>query len=206
MVEGGAEEMFGPMPAKVVKYDAAKQLAELQPLTMVVIDGKASKLDTAKDIPVQWLSAQSFALTAPLVRGDLGWIFPAGADIGAWIAGAVENNPEPDHWGRFDLSDLIFVPGGRPIPLALPAEAYSDQGPVLWAQSVLFLGDSTAQHFVALGSPVWDELVKVDGHTHDAGGLVAPSGGGAVTGATGASSYTAPGSADDIQAAKVKAK
>ncbi len=206
VIGGELEALFGNLPAKVLSYDMATQSAEVQPLVMVVIEGEPTKLATSKDVPVRWPSAQSFALTAPLVAGDLGWIIPSGADIGAYIAAGTENNDRPDHLGRMDLSDVVFVPGGRPLVKALPPEAFSADGPVLFAETVIFLGDSTAVHKVALGGPLWDELVKLAGHKHLAGAITAPSGGGTCTGISAAADYSAPGSAADIQADKVKAK
>lgn len=89
---------------------------------------------------------------------------------------------------------------------------YLKRGRIVVTAPEIRLGSDSASDFVALASKVLDRLnqikVAFDGHTHAAGtgptNLVAPSGGGPVTGST--AGATPMGAIEPVAAAKVKAK
>ncbi len=158
----------GVLPAKVVSYDAAKQLAEVQPVVLVVIKGVGHKSPVLRDVPVRWPSAANGSLVLPLVKDDLGDVVPMGADTGAWDASGTENQAQ-DRNARDALSDVVFRPGGSNLAARLASGQYAADGPVLWGDPV-YLGDSTATAFVALADLVATELGKIEtavnAHTH----------------------------------------
>lgn len=198
-----AEDLFKDLPVQVVSYDPEKQAVDVQPVVLIVIDGTPQKLPILRQVQVQFPSGSGWSLTGPLEKDDDGWIVPAGADISGWKASGAANAEAQRHT-RGSLSDVRFQPGSRPLSRALGALHYAADGPVLFGDPFVYLGDSSADKFVALGKLVHDELVALATHTHPPGTYTTPSG--PVTGASGQASYSAPGSETDIQAAKVKAK
>jgi hypothetical protein len=111
------------LPARVEKYDAAKQRADIQPLLKKRY--KAEEVETELPlitaVPVQWPSAAgggSF-LHLPLKKGDLGMAIFCERSLDGWLQGGGQavGPQDPRH---HDLSDAIFLPGVRPFgsPLA----------------------------------------------------------------------------------------
>lgn len=158
------------IPASIMTYDPATQLANVKPLVM--IPGRAGKLEMVTPVTgilVQWNSSAAGSFTFPLTAGDPGWIRPGGADISAWKMRAIENNilavPR-----RGSLSDAVWVPGTRPVSNPLTADQWHATAAVLFALTELRLGGSTATDFVALAAKVVTELQYIrdyfDLHTH----------------------------------------
>jgi hypothetical protein len=193
------DSKFGSIPGRVITYDMARQVADVQPLVMVAVADELRLLPPIREVQVRWLSGAGWSLVGNLVAGDFGWIKPAGADISAWKASGSENSPSVS-LRKQALADCYFDPGTRPLSSPLPASQYSASGPVLAGNPVI-LGDSTATDFVALALKVLAELenFKEWGDLHVHSGVTV---GGGSTGAP-TVPMPAPGS---VAATKVKAK
>jgi len=196
-------QIAGGIPAKVITYDAAKQLCDAQPLAKVATDGSGElhQLPICRSVPVRWPSGAGWAITGPMAAGDIVVLRPAAADIAQWVHQGTEN-ADGTVPRRGALSDVIADPGLRPATSPLTSSQYSAAGLVIACASVL-LGDSTASDFVALASLVKAEIeAAITGHVHPAGTLL-DSTSAPCTGATGqVATYTASSPA----ATKVKAK
>jgi hypothetical protein len=105
------------LPARVEKYDAGKQQADVKPLLKkrYKIDGDV-ELPVVTAVPVQWASAAGGAayLHLPLAKGDLGMLVFCERSLDAWLQGAGQI-VSPDDPRHHHLSDGIFVPGLRPF-------------------------------------------------------------------------------------------
>jgi hypothetical protein len=106
------------LPARVVKYDAQKQKADIKPLLKkrYKAEAKETELPVITDVPVQWPSAAGGAayLHLPLAKGDLGMAIFCERSLDGWLQGAgqIVGPQDPRHHA---LSDAIFVPGVRPF-------------------------------------------------------------------------------------------
>lgn len=115
------------LPARVEKYDAATQKADVKPLLKkrYKIDGDV-ELPVVTSVPVQWPSAANGAayLHLPVAKGDLGMLVFCERSLDAWLQGAGQI-VSPDDPRHHHLSDGIFVPGLRPFgsPLAATSAA-----------------------------------------------------------------------------------
>lgn len=110
------------LPAKIQKYDAATQKADVIPLLKKKyrFDDEPKDLPIITNVPVKWPSANNGAayIHLPLVAGDIGWVVFSERSIDTWLAGEGDSvaprDPRHHH-----LSDAIFMPGGLPFKKAL---------------------------------------------------------------------------------------
>jgi hypothetical protein len=142
------ERIAGPVPARVTAYDMATQRASVQPLVMVPRNGVLQKLPTYQQVPVLWPSGVGWAIHGPMAPGDLVWLMVAGGDIGHWQASGAENSPAAT-LRTHDYSDVVALPGGRPLSAPLSSEALDAYCLVLSCGHVK-IGDSTASKPVVL--------------------------------------------------------
>lgn len=110
------------MPGKVVKYDAAKQQADIQPLLQSAYLNEddtriAESFPTIPGVPVHFAGGGGAYLTFPIKEGDTGILFFSEGSLDKWLAKGGEVDPGFDH--RFELCDGIFVPGLRPFSAPL---------------------------------------------------------------------------------------
>lgn len=110
------------LPAKVEKYDASTQKANVQVLLKrkYEADDEAINLPIINSVPVQWPSAGqgSAYIHLPLKAGDLGIVVFCERSIDFWLSGD-QGDPgkilDPLDPRIFDLSDAIFIPGVLPF-------------------------------------------------------------------------------------------
>lgn len=153
------------LPAQVLAYDSTKQVVSAQ----VAVSLRRQDPDTGvlvpyvvppiSNVPVLWPSSSLGSLTFPLAPGDPVVLLIADRSLDEWKStGAAANVPMDVR--RFDFTDALAIPGGRPFTRPLAATAVSATGPVLDGADVR-LGDGTASDFVALSSLVLGELNKI---------------------------------------------
>lgn len=97
------------LPAKVVTYDRATNLAVVQPLIQT-IDTSLNTDDRPEvgEIPVQLDGGGGFIISFPLVAGNLGWIKANDRDISLFLEN-FKNSP-PNDFRMQDFSSAVFVP------------------------------------------------------------------------------------------------
>ena len=110
------------LPAKVEKYDAAKQKASIKPLLKkkYKAESQETELPVITEVPVQWPSAAGgdAYLHLPLKPGDFGMAIFCERSLDTWLQGSgqIVGPKDPRH---HNLSDAIFVPGVRPFGASL---------------------------------------------------------------------------------------
>ena len=110
------------LPARVEKYDAGSQKANIKPLLRkkYKIEAQETELPVITDVPVQWPSAAGgdAYLHLPLKSGDFGMAVFCERSLDTWLQGSgqIVGPKDPRH---HNLSDAIFVPGVRPFGAAL---------------------------------------------------------------------------------------
>jgi hypothetical protein len=190
------------MPAVVLSYDGATQTVTAKPAIMPRRHDPDTdelvpyELPAIANVPVMFHSSSLGSLTIPLVAGDFVFLLVADRSLDEWKATGNELNV-PQDVRRFDWTDVVAIPGGRPIVAPLGATKVSATGPVLAGDDVR-LGSGAASDFVALASLVFAELqairVAFNAHTHND----------PASGTTGVPIQTM-GSAGSVAATKVKA-
>ena len=110
------------LPAKIEKYEASTQKANVQVLLKrkYEADAEAVNLPVINSVPVQWPSANQGKsyIHLPLKAGDLGVVIFSERSIDLWLSGD-SGDPgkilDPQDPRIFDLSDAIFIPGVLPF-------------------------------------------------------------------------------------------
>jgi len=97
------------LPAKVVSYDRAKNIATVQPLIMIVdvTDNTAMRNEIA-ELPVFSFGGGGFHINFPLKAGDLGWMLAADRDIGLFMKSLGPSKPTTRRQHKFN--DSWFIP------------------------------------------------------------------------------------------------
>jgi len=110
----------GMLPAKVVTYDRAQNVATVQPLIAVLtVSGETVPRANLARVPVLALGGGGFVINFPLKAGDLGWIEASDRDISIFMQSFKESQPAtvrlhsfedsrfiPDMFRDFDTSDV----------------------------------------------------------------------------------------------------
>ena len=121
-IRAGMLDIHTCLPAKIHKYDAATQKADVIPLLKKKYKhkDKPTDLPVINSVPVQWTSAnggKSF-IHLPLKVGDFGIIVFSERSIDTWLSGEGDS-VSPEDPRHHDLSDAIFIPGVLPFKKAL---------------------------------------------------------------------------------------
>jgi Phage protein Gp138 N-terminal domain len=171
-VESWGRDIHTALPGRVVKYDAAKQVADVLPVIKDArpdSDGDTQHFDipVIPNVPVQWPRGGQHALHLPLAKGDHVLLVFQESAIGQWReTGDVE---EPVDLARFDISYPIAIPGIAPNanPIADPG---SDTEAVLSVGDGTFRVGGASAEMVAIAKLVQQALDKIqqkfDAHTH----------------------------------------
>lgn len=97
------------LPARVIQYDRAKNVATVQPLIMWIdrFDRNISR-NSVVNVPVLSLGAGGFHISFPINEGDLGWVYAADRDLSQFKQTLAESAPNTGRAHRFE--DSMFVP------------------------------------------------------------------------------------------------
>jgi len=140
------------VPAEVLTYDKATQVATCQILVKVPVAGELTDPPVVHAAQVLWICGANWSIVGDLSPGDAGWLLPAGADTSRWARFGTKRSADVTPRRR-SMTDAIFIPGTRPVSSPLPAEAWAAAALVIRAATLL-LGDSTATKAVALHGDV----------------------------------------------------
>lgn len=103
------------MPAEIVKYDFARNLAQVKPAFTIkfVTEDVPREIPIISDVPVLIYRTSGAHVRLPIAPGDTGLLIFAERSIDRWIDGLGANDPKDGR--KHDLSDAVFAPGLFPI-------------------------------------------------------------------------------------------
>lgn len=225
ILDARAAEIHTALPAKVLTYDAAKQIASVQPMVQDVFYDTAGNLKTRSfpvlSVPVAFIRGGGYFVSVPLAAGDTGMLVFSELPIDRWRSSGQESHPVNAR--RHGVGNAVFYPGVRPRAQALNEDGVDDHlvlGKEGGAQvhvkaDQVNLYEASAADFVALAAKVATELNRVKADfttlkTAIATGLTSVGIGGAANGGTGATAFNSAASAvpsnpASVAASKVKA-
>lgn len=97
------------LPAKVISYDRASNLAKVQPLIYVIrTDNTRVTRAQIASVPVLQLGGGGFLISFPIKPGDLGWIKANDRDISNFKASFT--NAAPQTYRKHTFEDAMFIP------------------------------------------------------------------------------------------------
>ena len=103
------QQTDGMLPAKVIAYDRTTNRVQVQLLiSILTTDGSLVSRAQIASLPVLLLGGGGFAITFPLVTGDLGWVAANDRDISLFLQGYTEAGPNTARVKNF--SDAVFIP------------------------------------------------------------------------------------------------
>jgi len=172
ILDARAAEIHTALPARVVSYDAAKQVADLQPMVRDVartVEGAlvARSFPTLPSVPVAFLRGGGYYLTVPLEPGDTGMLIFSELPIDRWRSTGQEAHPVNAR--RHGVGNAVFYPGVRPRAQALGEPGVPDHlvigreaGVSVHVEpDVVRIGSGAATDAVPLESKLQAELARV---------------------------------------------
>jgi hypothetical protein len=107
------ENVRGPMPAKVVSYDATRQSVDVHPQVKFSYEGEDGERVTESqpvitDVPVLFPGGGGLKMQWPLTAGDTVLLVFCEQSIDKWLDQGREVDPGDDR--RFHMSDAVAVP------------------------------------------------------------------------------------------------
>lgn len=102
----GVDDM---LPARVIAYDRATNMARVQPLiSMVTTNNQQVDRAQVASVPVLQLGGGGFVLSFPIKTGDIGWIKANDRDISLFKQSGV--NSPPNTQRKHSFEDALFIP------------------------------------------------------------------------------------------------
>jgi len=150
-----AASAIGPIhtmfPARVLKYEATQQKVTVQSVVRFrrMIDGVLETYlpPPIANIQVGFLSNGTHSITFPIEVGSHGIVICGERSIDEWRATG-NDDCTPQDPRRFNLSDAMFMPMGRPFSNPIPPTGWDSDAMVLGGE--LLLGSSLAVSPIAL--------------------------------------------------------
>lgn len=110
------------LPARVERYDPAKQEADVQPLIRRRYrDDTEEALPMVTGVPVVWPRTEKAIISLPLAKGDTVLVLFSERSLDEWVASGGQTTPADNR--RHALTDGIAVPGLYPTTGGSDADA-----------------------------------------------------------------------------------
>jgi len=109
IMQKNMQSMDDCMPASVIAFDRVANRATVQPMIKVVgTNGQTLTRAQIVSVPVYQIGAGGFMLNFNLKAGDLGWIKATDRDMGLYLQGCTEQQPNSQRMHSFN--DGFFLP------------------------------------------------------------------------------------------------
>lgn len=103
------QNMDNMLPARVIKYNRARNVAQVQPLIQMITT-KTQLVSRAQiaSVPVIQMGGGGFVMSFPMKTGDLGWIHANDRDISLFLQAFAESPPNTVR--KHSFSDAVLIP------------------------------------------------------------------------------------------------
>lgn len=160
-IESRMGDVHVATPGIVKSYDAAKQVASVQPAVRRVIEDENGDLweedyPIIDNVPVEWPGAGGFYIHFPIEAGDTGTLVFCTRAIAEWRETGKMSTP-----GDLRLHGIgapVFRPGLRDNKHARADAPSSGVGVIAVGDGILRIGPDSGAQFVALAQKVADQL------------------------------------------------
>lgn len=99
----------GALPAKVIAFDRAKNIVQVQPMIAVLTtDNTAVARAQIASVPVVQMGGGGFVMNFNIRPGDLGWIIASDRDISLYLKYYTQSSPNTYRMKNF--ADSFFIP------------------------------------------------------------------------------------------------
>lgn len=146
--------------AKVLSYSSSPARATVRPIAK----DQTRVIPDIPNIPVRFPSTKKNALTFPLEAGDPVVVHILTMPIDEYDeTGADQVETQRGRRWRNSLSNSYCTPGLHAKCAPIPPEGFDPVALVVYAETLVKLGDATASDFVALSTPVDSNNALIDG-------------------------------------------
>jgi hypothetical protein len=137
LVESVLDDVHTAMPGRIEAYDYTKQKAEVTPLVKRrYTDGTEEAFPRIVNVPVVLPRSATASLTFPIEKGDTGLLVFNERSLDRWLSKG--GLTEAALLRKFDLSDVVFIPGMYPFTESSPAQNNDDLQLALNATTLTF--------------------------------------------------------------------
>jgi hypothetical protein len=155
-IEARVTDIHVSLPGIVQKYDAAKQMADIQPtLKKKYGDGTVTNLPLLSNVPVIFPRSGNAYLHIPLKKDDTVLLIFCERSIDTWLqkGGIVD----PDDYRKHALSDAVAIPGL--FPMGSEIDGQSDKVDLVNGDAILRLSEDGKSSIGKVGSTPTENAV-----------------------------------------------
>ena len=110
-IENALSEIHTAFPAQVLRYDAAKQCADFQPVIKKKFrDDSILPMPVLHNVPIVFPSSGGGLLSFPVHTGDTMLVICCERSVDAWLS-SDGGQIDPEDSRKFNLSDAVAIPG-----------------------------------------------------------------------------------------------
>lgn len=114
VMKNSAQEMRVSMPAKVIKYNRAKNMVDVKPFfKRKYADGTVADSPVIYNVPVHFPRAGKSFISMPIKKDHVVTLLFADRSMSKWLSNGEE--AEPDDTRTHHMSDAYAIPGGYPF-------------------------------------------------------------------------------------------
>lgn len=162
------EEMHTVIPAKILKFDASKNRANVKPYgTFVTGSGKRMTYPIITGVPfiIPQCSSKNIHIAFPIKAGDDCLVLVSEVELDAWLGGG-----ESDNDMRFDLTSAVAIPGLKNSGSGILKEA-CNEGCIILSNGATKLkvnkSDVEIQGNLKVTGDVMAGTISLKKHTHE---------------------------------------
>lgn len=152
------EKTDGQLPAVVLNYDRARNLATVRPLISILkTNGQTVQRASIASVPVLSLGGGGFTLNFPLQAGDVGWIEASDRDISLFLQSMAQQKPNelnvhsfrfgrfiPDAFSKYsiageDSSAVVLQSYDGTVRIALDTDTVRVRAPTIDMQATTLI-------------------------------------------------------------------
>lgn len=159
MLEQRLAELHTALPGRIVRYDAQKQQADVEPLIQrkFLVTSQIVTLPVVSNVPIVHPRSASAIIHVPVKVGDVVLLVFAERSVDRWLEQG--GLTDPGDARKHSLSDAFAIPGGYPFKDALPV---ADEDAITISGTVRLGQNGQANHPAARGDSTESRLSAIE--------------------------------------------